>query len=112
MQAASDQLLLIRFSYSVQTGKNFLIFLWFLGLTVSVIFSFTGPDPVATAQAIRAKQTNLHMITLGSSFGFWKETLDITGDPQNLFEVPNSPEIILPIFLPKVAWRALCSGIV
>jgi len=71
---------------------------------------FTGPDPVATAQAIRAKQTNLYMITLGSPFGFWKETLDIAGDPQNLFEVPNSPEVILPNFLPKVAWRALCAA--
>jgi len=71
---------------------------------------FTGPDPVATAQAIRAKNTNLYMISLGSPFGFWKETLDISGDPQNLFEVPTAPEVILPNFLPKVAWRALCSG--
>jgi len=71
---------------------------------------FSGPDPTAIAQAIRDKQTDMYLFTLGSSFGFWKETVDIVGDAKHLYEVPHNPEIVLPHFLPKVAWRASCQS--
>jgi len=69
---------------------------------------FTGPDPVQTAQAIRKIQnTEIFVVTLGQQIGFWKENLDVAGDAPHLLDVQANPEVVLPNYLTKQAWRSL-----
>jgi len=69
---------------------------------------FTGPDPVQTAQAIRNNgNTEIFVVTLGQPIGFWKENLDVAGDAPHLLDVQVNPEVVLPNYLTKQAWRSV-----
>jgi len=72
---------------------------------------FTGPDPVQTAQAIRNNgKTEIFVVTLGQQIGFWKENLDVAGDAPHLLDVQANPEVVLPNYLTKQAWRSLLAA--
>jgi len=72
---------------------------------------FTGPDPVQTAQAIRnTGKTEIFVVTLGQQIGFWKENLDVAGDAPHLLDVQANPEVVLPNYLTKQAWRSLLAA--
>jgi hypothetical protein len=72
---------------------------------------FTGQDPVQTAQAIRStSNTEIFVVSLGQQIGFWKEYLDVAGDAPHLLDVQANPEVVLPNYLTKQAWRSLLAA--
>lgn len=95
--------------FSLLDGKNLLLFM--SADPQLVPCSFTGPDPVPIAKAIRTdKQGDIFLISMATPFLFWKEAFDVAGDIRHLIDVHYNPTDILGQFLPKQAWCEICAG--